>query len=268
MPNKNSNLSQNNPTSGETSASASNFSPTIWWTAEQRIETVDDLLKEIPRRSPKAAEQVRVIYAIGANKFQEHELLLDLFPNIEQIYLFEPIPKLVEHLEEATANLDYVRVFPYAITDHEGVADFHITNNLESSSLLELEKHKEVYPWVEKTETVKVQCRKLETVMHEFNLRGPDLLFVDVQGAEYRIISSLTDKLLSSLKLLYTEASTIEFYKGAKNLRDIQDCLNDRFYFLGFSAQENRVRNHGNALFMNKSLAYTLPDVPPGQQHE
>ena len=254
--------------SWETSASASNFSPAIWWTAEQRIETVDDLLKEIPHRSPKTAEQIRVIYAVGANKFQEHKLLLDLFPKIEQIYLFEPIPKLVEHLEEATANLDYVRVFPYALTDHEGIADFHITNNLESSSLLELEKHKEVYPWVEKKETAKVDCRKLETVIHEFNLRVPDLLFIDVQGAEYRIISSLTDKLLSSIKLLYTEASTIEFYKGAKNLRDIQECLNDRFYFLGFSAQENRVRNHGNALFINKSLAYTLPDGSPGQPHQ
>jgi FkbM family methyltransferase len=261
-------LSQNNPTSGEPTGSADDFSPAIWWTAQQQIETVDDLLKEIPHRSPKVAEQVRVIYAVGANQFQEHELLLKLFPNIEQIYLFEPIPKLVEKLEKATADLDYVRVFPYALTDFEGVADFHITNNLESSSLLELEKHKEVYPWVEKKETVKVQCRKLETVMQEFNLRTPDLLFIDVQGAEYQIISSLTDKLLSSVKLLYTEASTIEFYKGAKNLLDIQNCLKECFYFLGFSAQENRVRNHGNALFINKSLAYTLPDAPPDKQHE
>lgn len=243
------------------------FQPTLWWTPDRCVHTTDDFLRVLPHKSPEAAAQVRVLYAIGANRFQEHTMFLELFPNLEQIYLFEPIPQLVEHLTRLTSGLDYVRVFPYAVADFDGVTDFHVTNNLESSSLLQLEKHKEIYPWVHEVQTIKVTCRRLDTIIREHSLRVPDLLFIDVQGAEYKIISSLPEDILCAVKLIYTEASTAEFYKGARNLRDLQDILRDKFYFMGFSGQDNHVRNHGNALFLNKSMVHALPDAPGVKQN-
>jgi FkbM family methyltransferase len=238
-----------------------NFKPALWWTAEKNVQTVDDLFREIPRRAPKAASMVRVIYLIGAHRFQEHTLFLELFPNLEQIYLFEPIPDFAQFLTAITARLDYVKVFQYAITDFDGTADFHITNNYESSSLLELEKHREVYPDIHKSLTINVQCRKLDTVISEHGLRSPDLLFIDVQGAEYKVITAISAHNLGKIKLIYTEASIIELYKGARNLTEIRDYLDRDFYFIGFSPQDNRVRSHGNALFFNRALADTLPEM-------
>src|SRR3990167_164352 len=238
-----------------------NFKPALWWTAEKNVQTVDDLFKEIPRRAPKAASMVRVIYLIGAHRFQEHTLFLELFPNLEQIYLFEPMPDFARFLTAITARLDYVKVFQYAITDFDGTADFHVTNNYESSSLLDLEKHKEVYPDIHESLTINVQCRKLDTVISEHGLRLPDLLFIDVQGAEYKVITAISGAILERIKLLYTEASTIEFYKGARNLNEICDYLDGNFHFMGFSPQDNRVRSHGNALFFNRALTDTLPEM-------
>lgn len=238
-----------------------NFKPALWWTAEKNVQTVDDLFREIPRRAPKAAATIRVIYLIGAHRFQEHTMFLELFPNLEQIYLFEPMPDFARFLTAVTGSLGYVKVFQYAITDFDGTADFHVTNNTESSSLLKLGKHRDVYPDIHESLTINVQCRKLDTVIREHGLRPPDLLFIDVQGSEYKVITSISSAVLDGVKLLYTEASTIEFYQGARNLNEIRDYLQENFYFLGFSPQDNRVRNHGNALFLNRALTETLPEM-------
>ena len=166
-------------------------------------------VREVPKPPSRS-----VWYAVGANKFQEHELLLDLF-EIEQIYS-NPFPSWWNTLEKATA-IWIMYGFSIALTDHEGIADFHITNNLESSSLLEVETTRKSIRGLKKGD--KSRLPKTWNGHARIQPGVPDLLFIDVQSAEYRIISSLTDKLLSSLKLLYTEASTIEFYKGAKSER-------------------------------------------------
>ena len=233
--------------------------PQPWWTEDKDVNTVDDLFLEIARITPEAAAMVRIIYQIGAHKFQEHNMFIDMFPNLEKIYLFEPIPELYNHLITNFGNLDYISMYPYAITDFDGEAEFFITNNYESSSLLKLKKHKEVYPHIYESEKVTVLCRKLNTVIREKELDTPDLLFIDVQGAEYKVISSLSTDILDSIKILYTEASMVEFYKDAKNLCDIQGYLKENYCFLGFSPQDNRVRNHGNALFFNKKIKHLIP---------
>ena len=230
----------------------------LWWTAKKSVSSEDDLLKQIPLRKKDTAEKIRCLYVIGAHEFQEHQLLKLAFPSLEKIYLFEPIPKLFTKLQNITKPFNYVEVFPYAVSDFDGPSTFNITDNLASSSLLHFGKHKEMFPHVNEMGIIPVQCRKLSTIIKENKLIRPDMLFIDVQGAEYMVLSAIPLEILKNIIFIYTEASTTEVYKGSRPLSDIRTLLASNFKYLGFAPLTSEITEHGNALFINLSDAVNV----------
>ncbi|MEI9475280.1 MAG: FkbM family methyltransferase [Deltaproteobacteria bacterium] len=229
----------------------------LLWDGDRLVHTEDDLLLELNGR--RICDEVRTLYIVGAHAFQERVLIDTLFPQLERIYLFEPIPEFFNHLRQVTRNDQRITVFPYAISDSDGEAEFYLTNNdAASSSLLPLGKHKEMFPHVAVVKTVKVETKKLSSVISKHKLPLPDMVFLDVQGAEYRIISSMSAELLSQVRIIYTEVSTEEVYKGAKTLDTIRTLLSNQFAFLGFAPITNNIKNHGNALFINIKDAHLI----------
>ncbi len=223
------------------------------WRPGRRVISQDDLLRELEDRP--ITQEIKVIYIVGAHRFQERELLLRLFPKLEQVHLFEPLPKLFKTLEKETRGDPRIKVFPYAISDADGVAEFYVASgDSASSSLLRMGRHREIFPKVREVKTIAVQTRRLATVMAEHRLAPPDFLFLDVQGAEYRILSTLSPAARTAIKLIYTEASTEEVYTCAKNLDDLKHLLTPEYVFLGFAPLENGTPSHGNALFALRSV--------------
>ena len=230
--------------------------PDMLWDAGRYITSEDDLLQVLS--DLPVCRIIRTLYIIGAHLFQERELINRIFPNLRRIYLFEPIPELYSHLQETTADDRRIRVFPYAIADSDETTSFNITNNHASSSLLHLGKHLEIFPHVAEVASITVECRTLETVMRENALAEPDMLFIDVQGAEYQVLSALSARIRSRVRLIYSEASTEEIYLGSRPLGDIQALLNPEFRFLGFAPLTNDTPTHGNALFVNRNALHLV----------
>ncbi len=104
-------------------------------------------------------------------------------------------------------------------------------------------------------------------MISEYRLPLPDMLFLDVQGAESKVISSLSADLRSHLKLIYTEASREEVYVGSKPLEHIQSLLASDFIFLGFAPLTNETPTHGNALFANRSVMTVAQIQSNGNRH-
>lgn len=224
----------------------------LLWNADNQVSSEDDILIEFGNQFPNLCQQINSIYVIGAHCYEEKSLISKLFPNLNDIYLFEPIPKIFQKLKKKVEDLKLAKLFPLAISDKDEMATFHIASNYASSSLLPMKKHLEVFPHVSEMEDIEVQCRTLESVMDEYQLELPDFLFIDVQGAEYKILSSLKRSTLQSTKVIYTEASTEEFYAGAKNLTDLKELLADTHEFCGYAPLTNYIDNHGNAIFINR----------------
>ena len=230
-------------------SSASNNMPLLW-PAGRPVSTCDDLLLEL--EGLEISQKIRVLYIIGAHLFQESEIIYRMFPSVEKIYLFEAIPQVCEKLTELFGSDSRIEIFSYAISDKDEQSFFHVTSNSwESSSLLPLGKHLQLFPTVHELGVIPVECRTVESIIAQHHLRQPDMLFIDVQGAEYRIISSLSPELKENVKLIYTEASHEELYVGARPLDDIIALLHDRYHFLGFAPLFNGTPTHGNALFVN-----------------
>ena len=217
----------------------------------------------ILQKSP-LIEKIRTLYIIGAHLFQEREMLLSLLPHLQQIYLFEPIPECVNYLRQYEAQDSRIRVFPYALAQTNGTADFFLTDNQgESSSLLPMGTHLEIFPEVHHVQTIKVETRTLESVMQEYHLVNPDMLFLDVQGAEYQILSSISEDLLSQIHLIYAEASLEELYQGSKTLQDLRTVLDPYFECSGYAPMSDQTPTHGNALFANKGNVTARKGVSP-----
>jgi len=222
------------------------------------VPSQHDLLLTLHRTD--VAAQIHTLYVVGAHRFQEQALFDQLFPNLKRIYLFEPIPELAEYLRRFEQRDPRVKVFPYALSNENGIRDFFLTNNDgESSSLLRLGKHKQIFPHVHETRALKVPCRILDDLIQEQGLEEPDMLLLDVQGAEYQILSSLSPKLKRRLRALYVEASLEEVYTGAKCLNDLQVVLQADHDLISFAPLGPDSPTHGNALFLNRHGAVALP---------
>jgi FkbM family methyltransferase len=208
-----------------------------------------ELLRQL--RGRRLASRLQVLCVIGAHRFQEMRLLNRVFPNLRHIYLFEPLPELQAALQSVAAQDPRIRVFPVAIADRDGTAVFHVTDNDgESSSLLKFGSHSELFPEVHVQRTVEVTTRRLDSVIAEQGLESPDLLLVDVQGAEYMVLAAMGPQVLQKVRLIYTEVSTERVYESARLLPEVQALLSPRFVNLGYAPLRADVPMHGNAVFV------------------
>jgi FkbM family methyltransferase len=222
-----------------------------------------DLLRQLRGRRLPAALQVLCV--IGAHRLDELPLINRIFPRLRRIYVFEPLPGPLQSLRALALADPRITVFPVAVSEHDGNADFHVaSNDGESSSLLALGSHRELFPEVVVRETVSVVTRRLDSVLAEQKLEPPDAVIIDVQGAELQVLRSFGPALLSQVRLIYSEVSTEPVYAGSGLLADVERLLAPRFVSLGFAPISAAVPSHGNAVFVaqadvGSALAYTLP---------
>ena len=224
--------------------------------------TDQDLLKLLLGR--KLSAQVKTLCLIGAHRFEEKAGIEWIFPSLENIYLFEPLEGPRSALEKIAKEDPRVRVFPFAISETDGTAEFQVANNDgESSSLLKFGTHTDLFPHVAIERTIQVETRKLSTVIEANQLHHPDLLIVDVQGAEYQVLASLEDHLLQDIRMIYTEVSKEPVYLGSRTFADVEALLTTRFANMGYAPLTRRTPMHGNAVFVRHAdvdlaLQYTL----------
>lgn len=208
-----------------------------------------ELLKRL--RGTALARSVRTLAIVGAHRFDEAGQTDKLFPALERICLFEPLEEPLKTLRQRAAADARIRVFPVAIADSDGVARFNVANNDgESSSLLNFGSHETLFPDVAVQRVIEVPTRRLQSLLAEEGLPAPDVLVVDVQGAEYQVLASLGDDLRARVRVIYTETSTEAVYAGSRLLPDIEALLAPRFVKLGFAPLRPGVTVHGNALFV------------------
>ncbi|MEO8153799.1 MAG: FkbM family methyltransferase [Rhizobacter sp.] len=221
-----------------------------------------DLLRAL--RGRRLSEELKVLCVIGAHRFDELPLINRLFPSLRHIYVFEPQPgpvAVLQHLAEQDSRL---KVFPVAVSDADGVATFNVSSNDgESSSLLQLGSHRELFPHVTMQTTLQVPTRRLDSVLAEHGLESPDVMIIDVQGAEYLVLQSLPPSVLDRVRLIYAEVSTEAVYESSRPMSEVEALLAKRFVNIGFAAINANVPVHGNAVFVARAdaqsaVAWTL----------
>jgi 2-O-methyltransferase len=197
-----------------------------------------------------------VILDVGANDGGDTRAFLESFSK-GRVYAFEPDPRAIRRFRAATAD-PRAALFEIAIGDHDGTAEFHVSDAElspvwsmmmpegwdQSGSLHKPKGVTDVHPWLKFERTIEVKLQRLDTWASENNVGQIDFMWVDIQGAEKDLIVGAPET-LKRTRFFFTEYSEKELYEGEPSLEQIAALLPD-FKLIK--------RWQGDALFRNKGL--------------
>lgn len=199
----------------------------------------------IPLADMVARHNLRIsgVLHVGAHEAEENDAYLSVGVPQNGVYWIDAIPALCRQLQARLPN-----VINAAVSDTKGPAEFHITNNVQSSSLLPLKTHLVEHPSVHVVRTVQTTTQLLDDIVQQYGIRA-NFLNMDIQGAELRCLKGFETK-LSMIDYIYTEVNERELYAGCALLHELDDWLGAR----GFERKEISMTVHGwgDALYVRR----------------
>lgn len=102
-------------------------------------------------------------------------------------YAFEPMPDAISYLEEVSQlYTEQIKIMPYALSDQEGEAIFHVQNNdLIGASLLE--NHNVI------DKDYKVKVTTIDKFVQQEHLQQVDYIKADIEGSERDMLKGAAD---------------------------------------------------------------------------
>jgi FkbM family methyltransferase len=110
------------------------------------------------------------------------------------------------------------------VSDVEEDVTFHVSNNGQSSSILELGLHKNLYPHVHYIGSFKAKSKRLDNIITKYKSIPFNFLNLDIQGVELRALKSLGNY-LENVSYIYTEVNSDYVYEKCHLIGDIDEYL-------------------------------------------
>ena len=182
---------------------------------------------------------VNGVFHIGAHECEEIEFYKTLKVTPQNIVWVEAIEGKVN---EAKIR-GILNVYNAVITDKddENVL-FNISNNVQSSSILELNTHRIEHPHVYYTGSFYSKSITIPSFFQKNNIDYSKLNFwnFDIQGAELLALKGAGD-LVKTADVLYLEVNSKELYTGCGLIDEIDNYLSA----FGFSREITEMTQHG-----------------------
>jgi FkbM family methyltransferase len=163
-------------------------------------------------------DDVKLIFELGARDCKDSLALHNRFKC--PVYAFECNPEALTLCHETliTGHTSDIHLIEKAVNIYDGNTSFYqfdLTkhDNIGASSLFH-----HINPEVQKE--VVVPCCRLDTFIQERNIRAPDLLCMDIQGAELRALQGLGPA-VRDIQYVATECSVEGIYTGSYVFKDL-----------------------------------------------
>ena len=167
---------------------------------------------------------------VGAHTGQERDLYAQYGLRVLWV---EPLAELFDALNKNLVDYPDQRGLQCLVTDQDDHEyPFHVASNAgASSSLLELNLHKDVWPDVTYTRTVSIRSKTLVTLLKDEHIDPSvyDALVMDTQGSELLVLKGAIP-LLENFEYIKTEVADFEAYKQCCQLADIEMFLSEYGY--------------------------------------
>jgi 2-O-methyltransferase len=190
------------------------------------------------------------ILEAGASVGRDTLQMSSLWPK-SKIYSFEPVPELFERAKLKIQGLRNVQLYPFALGSESGTTKLFKSSGASdgSSSLLAPAEHLNVHPEVKFESELEVPAYTIDDWANKNNISSIDLMWLDLQGAEFKILES-SPKIFSTVKVLYTEVSLVETYKGVVLYPEFRDWLLSKNFEVVH--EDLPYSDMGNVLFVRK----------------
>ena len=175
--------------------------------------------------------ELRGVIHVGAHHGQEVDQYLA--HGCERIVLVEPNPDACRVLRERFKSRPEVQVMEAAALDECGTATLRIhtsrSGSTEPASVLKLKRFKEIVPTLETRRTIEVDAARLDSLLERSGIDSADfqLLNIDVQGAELRVLRG-AERTLASVLAVLVEVHVVELYDSAASEREVDEFLTER----------------------------------------
>ena len=160
---------------------------------------------------------------VGMHKAEEYPIYKNA--GVEKIVFIEANEELAHSWKNEDDNCYIVHA---AVSDKVEEVEFNITNNGESSSILELGDHLSIYPSIINVKTVKMKTTTLDIINKKLKLNESvfNILNLDIQGAELKALKGIGN--WNFLEAIFTEVNYREMYKGCALESELTAFLNNK----------------------------------------
>jgi hypothetical protein len=178
-------------------------------------------------------------FHVGAHDCEELNFYNQIGLQPEHIVWIDAIPsKVIEATNKGIPN-----VYNALITDkNDQEILFNISNNIQSSSVLEFGTHSQEHPEIVYVDKIKQTSITIDTFFERNNIDASKYNFwnFDIQGAELMALKGATQS-IKYVKALYLEVNEKELYKNCGLINDIDIFLSQ----YNFKRVLTNMTNHG-----------------------
>jgi FkbM family methyltransferase len=205
--------------------------------------------KEIENILANANIPISGVLHIGAHDCEELGVYSRLGVSPNNIIWIDAIS---EKVEQAKAR-GIPNVYRAVITDKDdAVVTFNVSNNVQSSSILNLKTHLQEHPWVHYVRSTQETTITVDTFFKRNNLDPTKHTFwnLDIQGAELLALMGATES-LAHAKALYLEVNINELYENCALMGQLDTFLSKH----GFKRVKTHMTQHGwgDAMYIKQS---------------
>ena len=163
--------------------------------------------------------QFKGILHVGAHECEE---LNDYERYIQrnQILWVEALPDKVQFCKQRYTN---VLIENAIVSDTVEKVRFNVSNNGQSSSILEFGLHSTFHPHVHYVSSFESETKLLKDVISNYNINYNFLNF-DIQGAELKALKGM-EEYLNKVDYIYTEVNSDYVYENCALVTEIDDFL-------------------------------------------
>ena len=180
---------------------------------------------ELQKKILGTAKRPLTIFDVGAHVGNISLKYNTLFPN-SNIYSFEPFLESYSNLVTNTLVHKNIKPFNRGLGEYVGTSKFHSNIHEQTNSLLAT--HVEGNSnWGNKDilstkEVLDVSLTTVDQIVEEENIKKIDILKLDVQGAEYKVMAGAKKSMEKEMiSLIYTEIITIPTYENQKEFDEV-----------------------------------------------
>lgn len=160
------------------------------------------------------------VFHVGMHRAEEYPIYKDA--GVETIIFVEANEDLVNscHIPD-----DKCRIVHAAVSDRVETVKFNITNNGESSSILELGDHAMIYPGIVNIKSVEMQTTTIDSIHKTLGIDEStwNILNLDIQGAELQALRGIEN--WEHIDAIFTEVNFREMYRGCAHISQIDEFL-------------------------------------------
>ncbi len=177
-------------------------------------------------------EAVKTVIIGGPNYDTEIRMMLGNYLNAT-VHAFEPTPHRFQALKAQYQNSRRVKVLPMALADGVGTRPFYVNGFDGTNSLYPGNPASPFYPSCKATQVLEVPTEALDIYCQDEGIDTIDLLFMDIQGAEWLALKGATELLSrGAIHAIFGEVLFAEVYQDVPGFCAIDALLTQYDYHL------------------------------------